>query len=88
MAFKLESDGTYADRNAVISNPAFEWTHSMSDIINSIISAGLTIEFVHEFPYCCYDHYPFMEKDNKGWWHLKNVDAVIPLTFSLRAKKV
>ena len=85
---KWESEGTYADRNAAISNPAFEWTHSMSDIINSLISAGLTIEFVHEFPYCFYGHYPFMGKDEKGWWHLRNVDAEIPLTFSLRAKKV
>lgn len=85
---KWESDGTYADRTAAISNPAFEWTHSMSDIINSLILAGLTIEFVHEFPYCFYDHYPFMEKNDKGWWHLNNVDAEIPLTFSLLAKKV
>lgn len=85
---RWEAEGTYADRNAVITNPSFEWTHCMSDIINSLITAGLTIEFIHEFPYSSYDHYSFMDKNDNGWWYLENVEAKIPLTFSLCAKKV
>ncbi|MEX1030715.1 MAG: class I SAM-dependent methyltransferase [Paenibacillaceae bacterium] len=35
---------------AELLNPSNEWTHSLSDIINALISHGLKIEFLHEFP--------------------------------------
>ncbi len=50
---------------------SFQWTHFMSNIINSLISAGLIIEFIHEFLYCVYDNYRFIKKHKKGWWHFK-----------------
>jgi hypothetical protein len=39
----------YAD--PTITNPVdqHEWHHSMADILNALISAGLTIEWLHEF---------------------------------------
>ncbi len=46
---RWEPEGDYADKNAAVRNPSFEWTHSLSDIINALIGAGLKIEFVHEF---------------------------------------
>jgi SAM-dependent methyltransferase len=82
---KWEPDGTYADKDAKVVNPTFEWTHPLSDIINALISAGLKIEFVHEFPYWCEDHFPFMEKGEDGWWRLKGGKETIPLMFSLKA---
>jgi len=77
---------SYADPNAKVSHPSYEWTHSLSDVLNALISAGLRIEFVHEFPVCAYQRFPFMEQDKDGWWRLKGDN--IPLTFSLRANKV
>lgn len=84
---KWEPDGVYADRTKVTKNPSYEWTHSMSDIINSLIKAGLEIEFIHEYPYCNYDHFPFMKKDEDGWWRIKGSEGEMPLLFSIRAKK-
>jgi hypothetical protein len=51
-----------------------------------LISAGLKIKFLHEFPYTCEEHYPFMEKGKDGWWRLKG-KVTIPLMFSLKATK-
>jgi len=76
---------SYADPNAKVSHPSYEWTHSLSDVLNSLISAGLRIEFVHEFPVCAFQRFPAMEQDKDGWWRLKGDN--IPLTFSLRATK-
>ena len=42
----------YANPNAVHKIESHEWQHSMGAIINSLIDAGLTIEWLHEFPYC------------------------------------
>jgi SAM-dependent methyltransferase len=85
---RCEPEGTYADKEAQVVNPTFEWTHPLSDIINSLVSAGLRIEFLHEFPYLCWDFYPFMEKDKDGWWRFKDGKETIPLMFSLKATKV
>jgi len=82
---KWEPDGDYADPDAVVKNPSYEWTHSMGDIINSLISSGLKIEFLHEFPVLFFKWFPFMEKDDAGWWHLEG--DRLPLTFSIKATR-
>jgi hypothetical protein len=84
---KWQSDGSYADRTAVIYNKSYEWTHSLGDIVNALIGAGLRIDFLHEFPYGFYDHYKFMIKGKDGWWRLKGGKTTIPLMFSIKATK-
>jgi len=83
MKFKFEGD--YADPDAVVKNPSYEWNHSMGDIINSLIQAGLRIEFLHEFPVLFFKWFPFMKQRPDGMWHLEG--DKIPLTFSLKATK-
>jgi hypothetical protein len=57
-------------------------------VINALVSAGLKIEFVHEFPYTLYDQFPgLMEKNKKGQYVLKNKSIQIPLLFSIKATK-
>jgi SAM-dependent methyltransferase len=84
---RYEPDGSYADRTAKVVNPSYEWIHSLSDIINALISASLKIEFVHEFPYANYDVFPFMEQGEDKKWRLKGNKEIIPLMFSLKATK-
>lgn len=82
---KWEPEGDYADWNFVSSQGSYEWTHSMGDIINSLIDAGLKIEFLHEFPMIFYKCYPFMKQDKEGFWRLEG--NKLPMTFSLKATK-
>lgn len=82
---KWEWEGDYADNDAKIEHSSLEWTHSLGDIVNVLVSSGLKIEFLHEFPLCCYKHIPFMKQDKDGWWRLEG--DKIPLTFSLKAHK-
>ncbi len=80
-----ETEGDYAGTCEVVTSDSYEWTHSMSDIINSIITAGLKIEFLHEFPVIFYKCYPFMEQDGNGFWRVKG--DKIPLIFTIKATK-
>ncbi len=80
-----EPEGDYADPDAVVTHGSYEWTHDMGDIINSLISSGLRIEYLHEFPVTGYKALTFMEQDEIGWWRIKGDN--IPLTFSLRATR-
>jgi SAM-dependent methyltransferase len=82
---KWDPEGDYAEPDAVVSPGSYEWTHSMGDIINAIISAGLRIEFLHEFPVIFFKCLPFMERDDDGLWRIKG--DKIPLIFTLKATK-
>jgi len=77
--------GDYADKDAKIVHPSYEWSHKLSDIVNALIGAGLRIEFLHELPFITYQQFPFMEQDKDGAWRLDGDN--IPLTFSLKATK-
>jgi SAM-dependent methyltransferase len=64
---KWEPDGDYAVNDAVVRNPTYEWTHSMGDIINGLIQAGLKIEFLHEYPMIFFKVLPFMKKGKDNY---------------------
>lgn len=82
---KWDPEGDYADPDALVTHGSYEWTHSMGDVINNLISGGLRIEFLHEFPVIYFKCYPFMEQDDNGFWRVKG--DKIPLIFTLKATK-
>ena len=83
---RLEARGSYADPDAPFTHPAFEWTHSLADVVNALLGAGLTIEHVHEFPYSPYNCFPFVEEREPGRWVVRG-GRRLPLTFSIRARR-
>lgn len=83
-----DSPGTYTDWNADIQGTTYQWSYTLSDIVNALINAGLKIEFVHEFPFTMYEQFPgMMRRDAKGYYILKNKNIQVPLLFSLKAIK-
>ncbi|MFC1852113.1 class I SAM-dependent methyltransferase [candidate division CSSED10-310 bacterium] len=77
----------YADQSYCATNPTYEWNWSLSDIINSLIKAGLVIEFVHEYDQLFYQGLKDMVQTKSGWWYLPDYEHQLPFTFSLRARK-
>ena len=71
MIFDPDGSGTYADAFTPLTTPTYEWQHTMGDIVNALISVGLKIEFLHEFPYSVFQQLPPMEQHEDGWWRLK-----------------
>ncbi len=85
---KFVAEGSYALPDAEFElKVEYEWQHSMSDIINSLINAGLKIEFLNEYPFTVWKAFPFSEEDSDGYFRLKNQKAEIPLLFTLKATK-
>ncbi len=83
-----EGGEAYADRNEKIAEASFQWTHGLGDIVNALIQAGLMLEHLNEFPFCVYDHYPFLELSPDGWYRFKDGVQSIPLMFSIKARKL
>ncbi len=85
--------GSYADETAVVTTPECGWSHSMSDILGSIIGAGLRIERLREFPFAAYRALRMMERGADGWWRLPEHPDLpagaesLPFLFSVRASK-
>lgn len=84
---KYEGSGSYADPAADFKHVSYEWLHSLGDVVNALIGAGLRIEFLHEFPFSTSGDCPFLAKAKDGLWYHKNRDIKIPLMFSVKANK-
>jgi SAM-dependent methyltransferase len=83
----LETQGSYADPSAPVRVPEYSWCHSLSDVVNAVIGAGLMLTFLHEFPYCYRRSLSCMEQGEDGRWHLPGANASLPLLFSLKATR-
>jgi len=77
----------YSDETYIPKNPSYEWQRSLSDVVNSLIKAGLRIEFINEFDKIFFKAFPGMKCDKESWWYLPDYRNKIPLMFTLRAKK-
>ncbi len=87
--FENSSGGSYATSDERIKQPvSYEWQHSLSEIFNSLIKAGLRIDSFNEYPITFFPQFPFAVKQEDGTWHLPSLPAKLPLTFSLLATKV
>ncbi|HEX8180394.1 MAG TPA: class I SAM-dependent methyltransferase [Pyrinomonadaceae bacterium] len=87
---ELESHGSYAASGAAVgfAHPEYNWEHSLSDIINAVMRAGLHLEFVHEFPFMWYiPLYSTLEEFEPGKGRLKGSFGLLPHMFSLRARR-
>jgi ubiquinone/menaquinone biosynthesis C-methylase UbiE len=80
--------GSYADREAVVRQAVeYGWTHPLGEVITSLIQAGLSLEFVHEFPFNIYQGLALLEQAEDGYWYLPGKAQTIPLLYSIRAVK-
>ena len=85
---RIEGSGSYATGDQGASSEYYVWDHSLGEVINSLVDAGLSIEFLHEFPYAARAKFPFMEQGEDGWWRLPaQQHGTIPFLFSLQARK-
>jgi len=85
---RIEATGSYATDNEGTTGVSYVWDHPLGEVINSLVDAGLRIEFLHEFPYAARAKFPFMEQGEDGWWRLPaHQHGTIPFLFSLQARK-
>lgn len=84
--FETES-GTYADRNADLKQEFVCWNHPTSEVLNSLIKNGLTINAFDEYdysPWNCFNKTIEVAPDKFQIEHLGNK---LPMVFSVTATK-
>lgn len=80
-------NGTYADKNAALSQEYVMWNHSMSEVVNSLIKNGLTLELLDEFDYSPYDILHNSIEFEPKKWQPKHVGNKMPIVYSIQAVK-
>ncbi len=80
-----EKTGTYADRDADLKDKEYGWNHSISDILNALIKAGLTINFFNEHRESPYECFSNMVKAGEGAYQIAGMEDKIPMLYSIKA---
>ncbi|MFT3796670.1 class I SAM-dependent methyltransferase [Flavobacterium sp.] len=81
------TEGTYADKNAPIKNQSVCWNHPTSEVLNSLIQNGLSIDRFDEYDYSPYPCFSGMTEPEPGKFIIKSLGNKIPMVFSLVATK-
>jgi SAM-dependent methyltransferase len=83
-----ENQGTYTDREAEIRGKEYSWNHSISEVLNALLRAGLVLEFFNEHMYSPYPCFRNIVETEPGKWQVKGMEGKIPMVYSLRMKKL
>jgi SAM-dependent methyltransferase len=83
-----DEPGTYADFEAETHhNLTYEWNHPLGEVVSAVVSAGLTVELLHEYDYTMFPRWPFLVKSGFDTYRPPEGAPKIPLMYSLRARK-
>jgi len=82
----FESDSSYAAPEVKTApHASYEWSHGLGEIVSALTSAGLRLDYLHEFPYCTGLVFPFLEQGDDGWLRVRGHRDDFPLSFSIKA---
>ncbi len=81
------NQGTYVDGDADIILKEYFWQHSLSEVLNALVSNGLEIVNFNEYEYSPYDCFPNMAKRADQEYVFTHNGVNIPHVFSLTCIK-
>jgi SAM-dependent methyltransferase len=84
----VEEEGTYTENCDGTKSTIVTWSHSMSEVINALIGAGLTIESFSEHPYSPYNCFDGLELVPSLGYKMLHKGQLVPLLYSIKARKI
>ena len=83
------NETTYTGDPTLLSHQSTrEWIHSLSAVLGGLLDAGLTITMFHEHEVLPWRGLPILVPASDRLWRLPDGYPRIPLSYSLRAKKI
>ncbi|MGL4472864.1 MAG: SAM-dependent methyltransferase, partial [Shewanella sp.] len=84
----VEQEGTYTENCDGIKSTVITWSHSISEVLNALIAAGLTIESFAEHAYSPYPCFEGLESVQNLGYQLLYKGQQVPLLYSIKARKL
>lgn len=85
--YRFDDDHPIDEGQELQNKERFEWSHTISEVVNVLLEQGLRLDFLHEFPFCFFPMHPCMERGDDGYWHVPEGNISIPYMFSLKASR-
>jgi 2-polyprenyl-3-methyl-5-hydroxy-6-metoxy-1,4-benzoquinol methylase len=79
--------GTYADKEANITQQYVMWNHGMGEVVNSLIRSGLTLQSLEEFDYSPFDCFRHTECVGPDQYRIKHIEYKFPMVYAIKANK-
>ena len=79
--------GTYADRDAAITNTSINWNHSLSEIFQALLKKDLVLTHFDEFNYSPYNCFLETEKIAEDKYVIKHLKEKIPMLYAIEGLK-
>jgi len=83
----IEEDGTYTENCTGEKSTMVTWPHTISEVVQSLLNAGLTIDEFHEYPYSPYDCFADLEFVQGKGYQLLFKGQQVPILYSIKAFK-
>lgn len=84
----VEEEGTYTENGADAIAKLATWSHPISSVIEALISVGIQLESVTEFPFSPYNCFEGMVEREQGRFYLSHRGNDVPIVYSLSGRKV
>lgn len=79
--------GTYADKEAAISQSYVTWNHSMSEVVSSLLGNSLELKHFSEYDYSPYNVFANMEEVEPKKFRIKHIGNMLPMVYAIVAEK-
>lgn len=79
--------GTYADRDADITQTYVTWNHHFGEVLESLLGQGLQLTSFKEYDWAPYDFVRRTKEYEPGKYRIEHLENKIPLVYSLTANK-
>jgi len=83
----IEDEGTYTENCDGTKSTMATWPHSLSEVINALVSAGLSIEYFQEHPYSPYNCFDNLKYVSGQGYQMILKGQQVPLLYSIKARK-
>ncbi len=83
----VEDEGTYTENCDGTKSTMVTWAHSLSEVINALISVGLSIEYFKEYPYSPYNSFEGLDYVSGQGYQMLHKEQQVPLLYSVKARK-
>lgn len=79
-------NGTYADKSAEIKQDYVMWNHSLSDVVNALISNGIELKAFMEYDYSPYNCFSNCIEIAPKKFRIKHIDKKIPMLYAVEGR--
>jgi len=82
-----EETGTYAEKDADITNETISWNHSLGEMLGALLKSGITIAGFNEYDYSPYNCFSHLEEFEPGKFRVKHLGNTIPMVYAVLGTK-